>query len=83
MILPAIRGYIGTTVYYTTNIRFKDLVELVNRLNSDELYKSASLKNALQRSLTDNYIKIKEYILKHKDHFFNAMVLAVFDGDPR
>lgn len=83
MILPAIRGYIGTTVYYTTNIRFKDLVELVNRLNSDELYNSKSLKDALQRSLTDNYIKIKEYILKHKDHFFNAMVLAVFDGDPR
>lgn len=82
MIIPAIRGYIGTTVYYIANLKFKDLAELVNRRNSDELYKSRPLKDALQRSLTDNYLKIKEYILSHPDHFFNAMVLAVYDGNP-
>lgn len=83
MIIPVIRGHIGTTVYYTANLKFKDLVQLVNRKKSEELYKSGLLKEALQRSLTDNYIKIKDYILTHKDHFFNAMVLAVYDGDPR
>ncbi len=83
MILPAIRGYIGETVYYITNLKFKDLASLVNRRNSEELYKSGQLKKALQRSLSDNYIKIKDYIIKHKDHFFNAMVLAVYDGDPQ
>lgn len=83
MILPAIRGYIGETVYYITNLKFKDLAVLVNRRSSEELYKSGLLKEALQRSLTDNYLKIKDYILKHHDHFFNAMVLAVYDGDPQ
>ena len=83
MIIPAIRGHIGTTVFYTANLKFKDLIQLVNRRNSEELYKSGLLKEALQRSLTDNYIKIKDYILTHEDHFFNAMVLAVYDGDPR
>jgi len=83
MILPAIRGYIGETVYYITNLKFKDLASLVNRRSSEELYKSGQLKEALQRSLTDNYLKIKDYILKHPDHFFNAMVLAVYDGDPQ
>lgn len=82
MIIPAIRGYIGTTVYYIANLKFKEIAELVNRRNSDELYKSRPLKDALQRSLTDNYLKIKEYILSHPDHFFNAMVLAVYDGNP-
>lgn len=82
MIIPAIRGYIGTTVYYIANLRFQDLAQLVNRRNSEELYKSRPLREALQRSLTDNYIKIKEYILNHPDHFFNAMVLAVYGGNP-
>lgn len=82
MIIPAIRGYIGTTVYYIANLRFQDLAHLVNRRNSDELYKSRPLREALQRSLTDNYVKIKEYILNHPDHFFNAMVLAVYGGNP-
>lgn len=83
MIIPAIKGYIGTTVYYIANIKFKDLASLVNRRSSEELYKSGLLKEALQRSLTDNYLKIKDYILNHHDHFFNAMVLAVYDGDPQ
>ena len=83
MIIPAIKGYIGTTVYYITNLKLKDLAVLVNRRSSEELYKSGLLKEALQRSLTDNYLKIKDYILKHHDHFFNAMVLAVYDGDPQ
>mgnify|MGYP003230881821 FL=1 len=82
MIIPAIRGYIGTTIYYIANLKFKEIAKLVNRRNSDELYKSRPLRDALQRSLTDNYLKIKEYILSHPDHFFNAMVLAVYDGNP-
>lgn len=82
MTIPAIRGYIGTTVYYIANLKFKEIAELVNRRNSDELYKSRPLRDALQRSLTDNYLKIKDYILSHPDHFFNAMVLAVYDGNP-
>lgn len=58
MIIPAIRGYIGTTIYYIANLKFKEIAELVNRRNSDELYKSRPLRDALQRSLTDNYLKI-------------------------
>ena len=46
MILPAIRGYIGETVYYITNLKFKDLAVLVNRRSSEELYKSGLLKEA-------------------------------------
>lgn len=46
MIIPVIRGHIGTTVYYTANLKFKDLVQLVNRKKSEELYKSGLLKRS-------------------------------------
>lgn len=47
-----------------------------------ELYSAKSIRDQLQRSLNDNYLRIKEYIISHSDRFFNALVLAVYDGDP-
>ena len=41
------------------------------------------MKDRLQRSLTDNSGKIKQYILDRDDRFFNALVLAVYDGEPQ
>lgn len=83
MVIPAIRGKIGNTIYYVANLKFCDVARLVNRLNSEEIFKSGSLKEALQRSLSDNVSKIRDYILNHEDRFFNAMVLAVYNGDPK
>ena len=34
------------------------------------------------KEAADNYIKIKQYILTRDDHFFNSLVLAVYDGLP-
>jgi len=82
MKIPAIRGKIGNTVYYATNLTFKQVSELVKRVDS-ELHTSNSLKEEIQRSLTDNYKQIKEYILNREDHFFDSLVLAVYDGDPQ
>lgn len=78
--IPAIRGYIGTLVYYTATFTFKQIAERVNVDN--KLYNSKSLSEQLQRALTDNHKSIKEYILTQKEHFFNALVLAVYDGEP-
>ena len=68
--IPAIRGILGDIVYY----RVKKI--------DQELHTSTSLKDQLQRSLTKNYESITDYILSQKEHFFNALVLAVYDGDP-
>lgn len=80
--IPAIRGKIGNTVYYSANLTFQQIKDMVRRVDS-ELHTSNSLKEVIQRSLTDNYIKIKDYIVKREDHFFDSMVLAVYDGDPQ
>lgn len=82
MNIPALRGKIGDTIYYSANLSFKQIADLVKRIDS-ELHTSTSLKEEIQRSLSDNYIKIKNYILNRNDHFFNALVLAVYDGEPK
>ncbi len=81
MNLPALRGIIGGTIYYTSNLKFSQVANLIKRIDN-ELHTSSSLKDEIQRSLSDNYIKIKQYILTQSDHFFNALVLAVYDGQP-
>ena len=81
MKIPAIKGKIGETIYYIANLTFQQINQLVKRVDS-ELHTSTSLKEEIQRSLSDNYIKIKQYILNRDDHFFNSLVLAVYDGLP-
>ena len=48
----------------------------------NELHKSDLLKQMLQRSITNNYKSIAHYIETQEEHFFNALVLAVYDGVP-
>ena len=79
--IPAIRGILGDNVYYTSSFTFKQIAERVKKIDQ-ELHTSTSLKDQLQRSLTKNYESITDYILSQKEHFFNALVLAVYDGDP-
>lgn len=79
--IPAIRGYMGSIIYYTATFTFKQIAERVNPIN-EELYTSSSLRDQIQRSLTKNYVSIKKYILTQKEHFFNALVLAIYDGEP-
>ena len=80
--IPAIIGRIGETIYYCTNLTFEQICEMVKPVDQ-ELHSAASLKEQLQRSLTNNFVKIKEYILNNNDHFFDSLVLAVYDGDPQ
>ncbi len=82
MKIPAIQGRIGTTTYYTANFSFLQVSEIVKKID-DELHTSSSLKEQIQRSLSDNYSKIKDYILSKEDHFFNSLVLAIYDGEPK
>lgn len=81
MKLPAIRACIGDWVYYVATMTFKDVAAHVKRVD-DELHKSELLKDLLQRSITSNYKSIAQYIQAQQERFFNALVLAVYDGDP-
>ena len=80
--IPAIRGRIGNWNYYTSNISFAQISEYVTA-SVNEIYQADSLDYVLQRNLTENYNAIKEYILNDSERFFNAIILAIFEGDPR
>lgn len=81
MKIPAIRAFIGNWVYYIATMRFKDVSEYVKRVDN-ELHKSDLLKQMLQRTITNNYKSIAHYIETQEERFFNALVLAVYDGVP-
>ena len=82
MKIPAIRAQIGIWVYYVSTLTFEQVAKYVKKVD-DELHKSVLLRDMLQRSITDNYKNISNYILQQEERFFNALVLAVYDGDPR
>jgi DNA sulfur modification protein DndB len=82
MKIPAIRANIGIWCYYISALSFSDIANYVKKVDN-ELHNSATLSEMIQRSITDNYIRIKEYLLTQEERFFNALVLAVYDGDPK
>lgn len=81
MKIPAIRGKMGTWDYYTTTLTFQQVSDHVSKID-DELHKSESLKDLIQRSITNNFKSIKKYILNQPEMFFNSLVLAVYDDYP-
>lgn len=82
MKIPAIRANIGDWIYYVATLSFKEVEEHVKRIDN-ELHKSTMLSDMLQRSITENYKSITTYIQTHNERFFNALILAVYDGDPQ
>ena len=82
MKIPVIRGKIGDWIYYSGVMTFKQISENVTASIND-LYQTSCLGELLQRALTSNYESIRDYILKDNERFFNAVILAIYDGDPQ
>ena len=82
MKVPAIKAQIGSWIYYVSTLSFAQVKDYVRRID-DELHKSPLLRDMLQRSITDNYKSIADYIETQDERFFNALILAVYDGDPK
>lgn len=78
----AFREKSGDWIYYLTWLTYQEVSVFVKKIDK-ELHKSNSLNDMIQRSLTDNVNRIATYIEKQPEHFFNALVLAVYDGDPQ
>ncbi len=79
--LPAIRSKMGIWVYYVSSMNFSEVSKYVKPID-DELHKSDMLSGMIQRSITDNYKSIASYLETQEERFFNALILAVYDGRP-
>ncbi|HEY0668748.1 MAG TPA: DNA sulfur modification protein DndB [Sphingobacteriaceae bacterium] len=82
MRIPAIRSKIGTWTYYVTTLTFEQISQTVSKVD-EHLHQSDSLSDLIQRSITNNYLSIKDYVLNQPDVFFNSLVLAVYDDYPQ
>ena len=79
--IPAVRAQMGIWIYYVSAMSFGDINEYVKPID-DELHNSKLLREMIQRSITDNYREIANYLLNQDERFFNALVLAVYNGSP-
>ncbi len=79
--LPALKGIIGDWVYYVTLLPFREVRDRIRQ--NDEIHETKELQDWLQRALTDRSDDIAEYLEKQTQHFFNAVVIGVYGGDPQ
>lgn len=78
---PSLRALTGDWVYYATTMTFADINASV--LPIEKIQERKDLKTWLQRKLTPKRKKeISHYLSTQKQHFFNAIVVGVFKGDP-
>lgn len=82
MKIPVIRGKIGNWTYYLGVMSFKAIASTV-KPSIGEIYQASCLDELFQRELTENYNEITQYLLKDQERFFNAIILAIFDGNPQ
>ncbi|WNK39195.1 DGQHR domain-containing protein [Pantoea agglomerans] len=81
LILPCLRGYMGSWVTYSCMMRLSDASELIGF--AEELHQIERLSDKIQRELsTTRADEISRYLINNEDRFFNSLVVAVYDGDP-
>ena len=81
LVLPCLRGFIGSWTTYSCMMRLSDVSELIGF--ADELHQIEKLSDKIQRELNqERAIEIKNYLIENEDRFFNSLVVAVYDGDP-
>ncbi|MCM2460198.1 DGQHR domain-containing protein [Pseudomonas sp. CG7] len=81
LVLPCLRGYLGTWVTYSCMMRLSDAADLIGFAH--ELHQIGKLSDKIQRELNDDRAKeISDYLINNEDRFFNSLVVAIYDGDP-
>ena len=82
-LFPSIQGTLGTWKFYSTKMTAQDLASQVKF--ASEVWDAKALDHWIQRALNDSRAKgdIARYLARHEDHFFNSIVIAAIDGNPR
>lgn len=81
LILPALRGVIGSWVYYSCLVSLQEVAKRVQF--ADEIHKSKQLSGMIQRKLqSTRSSQIANYIRTQPERFFNSLVVATYGGKP-
>jgi DNA sulfur modification protein DndB len=78
---PALRARMGDWVYYATVMSFFDVARWVTR--TDQIHSNERLRDWIQRELQKERLdEIAKYIIQQPQHFFNAIIVGIHEGDP-
>ena len=80
LIIPALRAHMGDWIYYVTFLRMEQVAEQIHI--AEEIHSSNTLKDMIQRQITDRAQQISEYLLKQPQRFFNSLIIGVYGGSP-
>lgn len=77
--LPCLRGCIGDWTYYNVLVPFNQL----HRIDNKHIIKEdKTLDSYLQRELSDRKNKIRDYLLKEDQRYFNSVIVGVYGEMP-
>lgn len=78
---PSIYAKMGDYSYFITTMTLADVAEWL--IPPQQLQESEELKDWIQRDPNKpRYISIANYLLNQEQHFFNAIVAGIYEGDP-
>ena len=81
LILPALRGVMGTWVYYSCLMQLGELSSRVTFARN--IHQHEGLSSMIQRALHQSRRReIADYIKTQPQRFFNSLVVAVYGGEP-
>lgn len=81
LMIPCLKGKVGSWFTYTSLMTFEDIANLIHF--ADDLHKIKKLSQMIQRKIkNERAVDIANYINNNKDHFFNSLVIGIYEGDP-
>ena len=85
--LPCLRGHMGDWFYYVTLLKYSEVATRVLLPKEIDAYyankENLKLGDWIQRDLQENRTKnIIEYLRKQPQHFFNSLILGIYEGKP-
>lgn len=80
-LFPCLRSRMGDWWYYITTMTFDEINSWVKKV--DDIHERGELKTWIQRELrSDRLEQISDYLTSQKQHFFNAVVVGIYRGEP-
>ncbi|MCD8300236.1 MAG: hypothetical protein LUC41_03570 [Clostridiales bacterium] len=81
MKIPAIRSQMGTWVYYLSTLSFDDINGLISSADCEK-HSLLAFSDMFPQEYVRDYKDLAKYLVEHDDRFLNALILAVYDGNP-
>lgn len=78
--VPAIKARMGDWTYYITKMKFGEVAKQVEL--AGEIHPNKNLDDLIQRELTNRVGSMTEFLLSEAQHFYGALVVAIYKGNP-